>query len=295
MRWMPGGTKTRSHLAAFTSHAFSLARSLGIKTALVLADELRRDEFEEHRTTERIIWLVRGEEPPAPEHPDDITLVIPEARVTRMSQINIGLFFATLRGHIGLNDTVLCLSGMAGSGRLDLMLVTKPNHDFPWLRQADLDRTRYLLSPREFGRLLELALRFAAEGREGKPIGAIFVLGDMRELEPYLRQLILNPCKGHARALRSIHKPEFAESLREFCGLDGAIVVSRSGIVESVGTYLDAPTGSVRLRQGLGARHAAAAAITKVTDAVAFAISESSGTVMLFDNGRPILELERPR
>lgn len=293
---MPATRKARGDLAAFTSHAFSLAKALGIRTALVLADELRSDaRFEEYRTTERVIWLVREPEESFPERPRDVTLVIPEARVTRMSQINIGLFAATLKGYIGLNETVLCVAGMAGSGRLDLLLVTKPNRDFSWLKEADLDRTRSLVNPKEFGRLLELSLRFAAEGREGKPLGAVFVLGDSTELEPYLRQLILNPCKGHPRSARSIHKPEFAESLREFCAMDGAVVVSRTGVVESVGTYLDAPTSSVRLRHGLGARHAAAAAITKATNAIAFTVSESSGTVMLFDNGKPILEIERPR
>ena len=121
------------------------------------------------------------------------------------------------------------------------------------------------------------------------------MLGKAPELAPYLRQLILNPCKGHAPKLRSIHTPDFAVSLREFRALDGAIIVSERGVVTSVGTYLDAPIKNLRLRPGLGARHAAAAAITKATDAIAFAISESSGTVTLFATGRTVLELERPR
>lgn len=252
------------------------------------------ETIEDYRTTERVIWLVRGEPAENVRSPGD-SIPIPEARVTRMSQINIGLYVATLRGLIDIDEPVLCLSGMAGSGRLDLMLVTKPNRDFPWLQRADLERTKDLIRPREFGRLLDLSLRFAAEGREGKSIGAIFVLGDPGQLEPYLRQLILNPCKGHAQSKRSIHNAEFTESLREFSSLDGAIIVNRSGVVESVGTYLDAPTRNTRLQPGLGARHAAAAGITRVTDAIAFAISESSGTVTIFDNGKPVLELERPR
>ncbi len=284
----------REEAAAFNSHAFALAEALRIHTALVLADEVQSQLLLAHRVPERLIWLVRDEGETPSGRLRDLVLPIPSANLTRMSQINLGLYSATLRGYIELDETVMCLSGIAGSGQLDLMLVTKPNRDFPWLRNQDLDRTKGLVGPKEFGRLLELALRFAAQGREGKPIGAIFVLGAKEQLEPFLRQLILNPCKGHARRVRSIHSPEFAESLREFCALDGAVVVNRDGVVESVGTYLDAPTKNVRLRRGLGARHAAAAAITRVTDAIAFAISESSGTVTLFDNGRSVLELERP-
>jgi len=291
---MPKPSK-QADAAQFTAHAFSLAKSLRIQTAIVLADELGDGEtFQHQRTTERIVWLTHVNAESLPKRPGDLVLFIPDAKLARMSQINIGLYAAILRGAVGLQERVLCLAGIAGSGRLDMLLVTKPNRDFPWLRREDLDRTKNLVAPREFGRLLELALRFAAEGREGKAIGTVFVLGDFEELQGHLRQLILNPCKGHARRLRSIHNPDAVESLREFSALDGAIIVDRSGIVESAGTYIDAPSKNVRLRKGLGARHAAAAAITRVTDAISLVISESSGTVTLFDNGKPVLELERP-
>ena len=292
---MPKRTKSEE-VSEFTAHAFSLARSLKLRTALVLADELEDEaSFVEHRTIDRVIWLARERSVSLPKRKTDAVIEIPQVRLARMSEINIGLYAATLAGTIGLQEPVICLSGLAGSGRLDMLLVTRPNRDFPWLRQEDLDRTRRLVAPREFGRLLSLSLRFAAEGREGKPIGTIFVLGDLEQLRPCLRQLILNPCKGHARRLRSIHNPDSVESLREFCALDGAIIVDRAGVVESAGTYLDASSKNIRLRKGLGARHAAAAAVTRATDALAFVISESSGTVTLFDNGKPLLELERPR
>jgi diadenylate cyclase len=140
-------------------------------------------------------------------------------------------------------------------------------------------------------RLLEIALHFAREGREGSSIGAIFVLGDRSTLSPHLRQLILNPLKGHAQAARSIHNPDFLETLRELAAMDGAFVVNRRGVVDSAGTYLDAPVGRGRLRPGLGARHAAALAITTVTDATAIVISASSGTISVYDGGETALEL----
>ena len=76
----------------------------------------------------------------------------------------------------------------------------------------------------------------------------------------HLRQLMLNPLKGHAQTARSIHNPDLLETLRELAAMDGAFVVSRRGVVDSAGTYLDAPVGRGRLRPGLGARHAAALA-----------------------------------
>jgi diadenylate cyclase len=82
--------------------------------------------------------------------------------------------------------------------------------------------------------------------------------------------------------------------LREFAAIDGAFVVSNRGVVESAGTYIDAPIKNAKLYAGLGARHAAAVAITVETDALAIVVSASSGTVTVFRKGQAILELERP-
>jgi DNA integrity scanning protein DisA with diadenylate cyclase activity len=43
----------------------------------------------------------------------------------------------------------------------------------------------------------------------------------------------------------------------------------------------------------LGARHAAALAVTTVTDTTAVVISASSGTITVYDGGGKVLELER--
>lgn len=75
--------------------------------------------------------------------------------------------------------------------------------------------------------------------------------------------------------------------------MDGAFVVNRRGVVDSAGTYLNAPIGQGQLSPGLGARHAAAMAITTVTDATAVVISASSGTVSVYHGGVTVLELER--
>ena len=73
--------------------------------------------------------------------------------------------------------------------------------------------------------------------------------------------------------------------------MDGAFVVSQTGIVESAATYLDAPLGQGELSPGLGARHAAALAITTVTDATAVVVSASSGMVSVYYRGGVVLQL----
>jgi len=271
--------------------AFSLARSLGIKTLVVQADEISDMRLVEAlRDDERVIWVARERKLiPISEPSKDIVLAMPEAALNRLSQLNLALFLAVLNRHLGPDERVLGLSGVTGSQRLDTLVIAKPARDYPWLlhHKSGIAVTRHL------ARLLEIALRFAREGREGSPIGTIFVLGDPSILSSHLRQLILNPLKGHAQAARNIHNPDFLETLRELAAMDGAFIVNRRGVVDSAGTYLNAPVGQGRLSPGLGTRHAAALAITAVTDATAVVISASSGTVSVYDGGETVLELER--
>lgn len=119
------------------------------------------------------------------------------------------------------------------------------------------------------------------------------MLGDTEKLEPYLKQLVLNPCAGHPQKLRNIYDEEFFETIREFASLDGAFVINNRGVVESAGTYIDAPVATIALKSGLGARHSAGASITETLDVIAVAVSSSSGTVTVFHEGKAILELEK--
>lgn len=276
--------------------AYSLARALGISRILVQADK-RRDiqTIATHREAEAVIWVTRGRvELPLLEKRHDVVVRIPETPLTRTSQVRISLFLSLLNTSVELSERLVCLYAVAGSKHLDTLLVTTPKRNFPWLRHEDLVKIRKLPALRHFERLIEIALRLAAEGREGRPIGTTFVLGDPELLAPYLSQLILNPCAGHPPYERNIHNPNFIETLRELAALDGAFVISNSGAVESAGTYLDAPIQQGTLRRGLGARHAAALAITAATKSFAIVISESSGTVTVYHEGRIALELEKP-
>ena len=285
-----------SESRALVHHAFGLARSLGISKILVQVEEAGDFRaIENVRDSENVLWLVRDPELTFELRRGDAHIVIPDTGLTRFSQLNIALFRAVVEERIALDESVVCLTGVAGSKRLDALVIANPRRDFPWFRKRDLAATKAVVGSREFGRIIDIALRLSSEGREGKAIGSAFVLGDPEELLPHLRQLILNPCEGHPRKIRSIHSEGFLESIREFSALDGAFVVNMKGVVESAGTYIDAPSKRVKLGLGLGARHTAAASITAHTNSVAVVISESSGSVTVFHDGQAILELEKPK
>lgn len=58
--------------------------------------------------------------------------------------------------------------------------------------------------------------------------------------------------------------------------------------------FIDAPAPkeTVPVSKGWGTRHLTAAAISKITKAVAIVVSQSSGRVVIFQNGMVMLQIE---
>jgi diadenylate cyclase len=123
--------------------------------------------------------------------------------------------------------------------------------------------------------VLQLAVEIAREGREGRKIGTLFVIGDVDEVVARSRSLLLDPLYGHAEELLDVARPEFRETVKELAQLDGAFVVNKHGRFVSAARYIDVAPGT-ELLPGLGTRHAAAASITSMTRAVAIVVSQSS-------------------
>ena len=140
--------------------------------------------------------------------------------------------------------------------------------------------------------VVDLAKEIGREGREGQPVGTILVVGDTRKVQQVSRYLNFNPFRGYTRDERDIRDKKVREQIKEIAKLDGAILINRDGIAEAACVYLDVPTDGIGLSKGLGSRHLAAAGISKHTKALAFCISQSSGTVRVFQTGELKLHIE---
>ena len=140
--------------------------------------------------------------------------------------------------------------------------------------------------------VMDLAVAIGREGREGKPVGTLFVVGDSRRVLATSASAGFDPMRGYTRKERNLLDGRVREGIKEIAQLDGAIVVSADGTVEAACRLLESSGVNITLSKGLGARHMAAATITKQTSAVAITVSESSGTVRLFQNGRVMLHVE---
>ncbi len=138
--------------------------------------------------------------------------------------------------------------------------------------------------------LIELAVEIAREGREGRRIGTLFTLGDEKAVLAKSRSLILDPLTGHPESSRHVGNLNLRGTIKELAQLDGAFVVSGSGIFLSACRYLDAVASEVEVPLGLGSRHIAAANMSAVTNAVGIVVSESS-VVRLFCHGKLVGEI----
>lgn len=278
----------------FAKQALTLANTLDIKTIFVQTD-LSGDFriINSLRGREKIIWLTTQHQAENVDREATDQIITLELDSVRGSAIrSMGILFACLRGIITPEEKILCLYSSIANRELDSITMTSPMDRLRIIRKLGMDIIGRLFAPEVFTRLIYILTRFAKEGREGKPIGTIFILGEPKDMAPYLKEMILNPCQGHPEQLRNVFNNSFFETFRELSALDGAFVINRQGIVESAGMYISAPKKSTQVRPGLGARHRAAAALTEHVDCITMVLSESSGNISIFHAGKALFEIE---
>lgn len=140
--------------------------------------------------------------------------------------------------------------------------------------------------------VVDMATEIGREGREGHPVGTMFVVGDTKKVLGMSRPLNFNPFRGYPPNERDIRDRRVREQIKDLAQLEGAIIIRRDGVAEAACIYIDAPAEGITLSRGLGTRHWAGAAISKKTKAIAIAVSQSSGSVRIFQHGQVMLQIE---
>lgn len=216
-------------------------------------------------------------------------LFVPFRGLNRSSRIEITLLLALSKGLVNKGEKVISVFGLASSTTLDTIVVTDVDREFRMFFSMPLEKQPEDLDQQVFIRVLQLATELANEGREGKPVGTLFVIGDYLNVSKHCQQLVINPFNGYQEHEKNILDPGLAETIKEFSRIDGAFIIRGDGVIVSAGTYLRIESPIRNLPPGLGARHAAAAGITATTGAIAIAISESTRQISLFSAGERIM------
>ncbi len=203
----------------------------------------------------------------------------------RMAQLRSAVLVGLTRGLIVFNDRICCVGGMAGSNQFDTIVVVDVEKEFQTLLTGHADLLPADVKPEVLERVIAVATELAVEGREGRPVGCLFVVGDSDKVLKVTKPLVLNPFYGYKEEDRNILNPFMDETIKEFSSIDGAFVIRGDGVVESAGSLIQAADYNHTLPSGLGSRHAAAAAVSVAADCIALVVSSSSGQVTLFRRG----------
>jgi DNA integrity scanning protein DisA with diadenylate cyclase activity len=216
-------------------------------------------------------------------------IALPQYDLDRGEKLKLAIVSGISRGIYSEGDVVVALMARRPASLPDSILVVTVGPEdedgaFGFLQAEGV-------SAEVVDALVDLAVAIGVEGWEGRPVGALFVVGDSAKVMENSRPLSLNPFQGYSEDERNLMNPEVRRALRAFTVLDGAFVLREDGVVLAAGRYLSFEEKDLRVPLGLGARHMAGAGITRETKAIAIVVSQTSGSVRVFRGGRAVLEL----
>jgi diadenylate cyclase len=282
-------------------HAHAIARESSARAVLLSADVLQEEQDLAGLIEDvgfRVILVTRRAGVCVPEGWGEYCQVVrvPDVAMTRAGQIKVATLVAATEGLISQGDRIVCVTGLDRSGTIDTVIVLDLGHELEMFGGSTAEPLPHGVEPAVFQRLLTLASELGLEGREGRPVGTLFVVGDSEAVLAQSRQLVINPFRGYPEDERNVLDTRLEETIKEFSAIDGAFVVRGDGVLLSAGRYL-VPVARLDepLPQGLGTRHEAAAAVTVATEAMALCVSQSTGTVSIFRRGRLMADIQKPR
>ncbi len=277
-------------------HACRIATEIGARALLLYADAAADlDIAADPKQCYNVIVISKGSE----EISDKLkgcgsTIHVPNVNLTRVGQVKIAITKGIAMGLFNQGDKLVCLSGIPKFGYVDSIFVIDVGKEFEILVSGNIGGMTEGIYPEVFGAVLNLAIELAAQGREGRKVGTIFVLGDHEKVMQLSRQMIINPFMGYTDEQRNILNPELKETIKEFSAIDGSFIIKDNGAIVTAGRHLNAALDGKDFPQGLGSRHIAAAGITGITRSIAIVLSESTGSVSVFKNGKIFVSIEKP-
>lgn len=221
------------------------------------------------------------------------TIILGMSNAPVYERLTQALLEAVADEHLEPGSTVVTLYSSFETSVIDSLSLIRLDEHLGRLTVRDLRRIESRVPTETLKLVVDLAVEIGREGREGKPIGTLLVVGDHRKTLEFAKPMGFDPVKGYSAAERNLADFKVREGVKEIAQMDGAFVVSTKGTVVASAQHMSAPPSSqISLSKGLGARHWAAAEISNATDAIAIAVSASSGTVRVFQKGEVVLRIE---
>jgi len=186
---------------------------------------------------------------------DFVVVPLSKEAETRQVQLSQALLEAIADDQLKSGDRVVALYASFDRVELDTLSVIDLGDHLERLSARDLQKLETQVPLETLRSVVDLAVEIGREGREGKPVGTLFVVGDHRKVISMSHEGVHDPFRGYNRADRELDDNRVRESIKEIAQLDGAFVIASQGFVVSAGRILDAPAHGLTLSKGLGARH----------------------------------------
>jgi DNA integrity scanning protein DisA with diadenylate cyclase activity len=286
--------KSKQQFAAFFANALRLHKEAEAEAILVLLENpIDWDDLRPHLEAARIV--VAADKPENLVGAEEIglgTILLDVGELPVFDKLTQALLNGVARDVLTPGADVVAVYSGFDSEHVDSLSLIRLDEHLGRLTARDLRQLSTVVPLETLKTVVDLAIEIGREGREGKQVGTMFVVGDTRKVLQHCHPAGFDPVKGYPRGERDLFDPKVREAVKEVAVLDGAFIVSAEAIVEKAAQLLDAAAVDVVLSGGLGARHWAGAAISKNTDAVAVVVSQSSGTVRIFQDGEVVLRIE---
>lgn len=279
--------------------ACGLSTHNSVKHLLVISDDIKQivDQLKPKSLKKKLLLAVSNDALKAIAEEEGLQAIqIPAYSIERMEKVKLAQVAAFSAGLVEQRDKLVCLVGETHdlSSMDALLLLTFGKDKLPDTRKSSWTDLRSIAEDvpvQLLEVLLEMARAIGQVGYEGRPTGTILVVGDSTAVMEKSSQLHLNPLQGYSETERNIMDPAVRQAVMKFAILDGATIIRNDGVVLASGRYLEI-TGGLDLGMGLGTRHQASAAITSETNAIAIAISQTTGEARIFKHGKVCLELQ---
>lgn len=209
-----------------------------------------------------------------------------------LERLQNALLEAVADGFLKANGDVIAVYSGFEFQKIDSISHIRLDDRLRRLTSRDLQRLESSVPLKSLKTVIDLASQIGREGREGKKVGTIFVVGDTRRVLQHCKDSGFDPLRGYKREMRNLFDAKVREDIKEIAQMDGAFVVSPDGIIEKSRQIIEVAHADLTLSKGLGARHWAGAAISQITKAIGIVVSQSTGTVRLFQNGETVLRIE---
>ena len=215
--------------------------------------------------------------------------------VSYFERVRQGIILGMEGGYIQKGNRLVCLVNLMQRRGVDTLVMVDTSQGFEGFDPESVAALAGDLPIEVVKAVLDLAVHIGQEGREGGSVGTLFVLGDSEKVLANSRVMTYDPFRGYSEREKNICNPDNKEGVKEVSQMDGAFIIQEDGVILSGCRYITADVKGLILPKGLGARHVAAAAVTKHSKAIAVAVSESTGTVRAFKRGEIVLRRDSHR